>query len=139
MANNVYTSFKSRLLTPGVNLMTANLKGLLVSVTSGTANFPYGSNDEFVSSIPTAAIVATGVALTNKSIQNGQLLAAPLVFPTVSPVGSQVAEALVLYIDTGVNGTSPLFMWMNQQTGLPVVPNGSNITVNWPSFVMSLV
>ena len=41
------------------------------------------------------------------------------------------SEALVIYKDTGTESTSPLIMYIDTATGLPVTPNGGDITVTW--------
>ena len=40
-------------------------------------------------------------------------------------------EALVIYQDSGVSATSRLIAYIDTATGLPVTPNGGNITVTW--------
>jgi len=55
--------------------------------------------------------------------------AADISYPAVT---GDPAEALILYIDTGVEATSPLVMYMDTGvTGLPVTPNGGDINVTW--------
>jgi hypothetical protein len=46
--------------------------------------------------------------------------------------GSQAAY-VILYKDTGSSSTSPLLGYIDTATGLPVTPNGGNITINWAS------
>ena len=41
------------------------------------------------------------------------------------------SEALLIYKDTGTEATSPLIAYIDTATGLPVTPNGGNITVTW--------
>jgi hypothetical protein len=51
---------------------------------------------------------------------------------TYTAVSGATVEALVLYIDTGVAGTSRLVAYIDTGvTGLPVTPNGGDITVTW--------
>lgn len=40
-------------------------------------------------------------------------------------------EYVVCYKDTGVDGTSNLIFLLDSATGLPVTPNGGNITLAW--------
>jgi hypothetical protein len=37
----------------------------------------------------------------------------------------------VIYKDTGTAATSPLIAYIDTATGLPVTPNGGDITVTW--------
>jgi hypothetical protein len=47
-------------------------------------------------------------------------------------VSGASVEALVIYIDTGVAGTSRLVAYIDTGvTGLPVTPNGGDITITW--------
>jgi len=47
-------------------------------------------------------------------------------------VTGNTVEALVIYVDTGSAATSPLVAYIDTSvTGLPVTPNGGDITVTW--------
>ena len=51
---------------------------------------------------------------------------------TFTAVTGNTVEALVIYIDTGVAGTSRLVAYIDTGvTGLPVTPNGGDITITW--------
>jgi hypothetical protein len=51
---------------------------------------------------------------------------------TISAVSGDVSEALILYIHTGTEGTSRLICFLDTGvTGLPVTPNGGDITITW--------
>jgi hypothetical protein len=51
---------------------------------------------------------------------------------TYTAVTGNSAEALLIYIDTGTAGTSRLVAWIDTSvTGLPVTPNGGDITITW--------
>lgn len=52
---------------------------------------------------------------------------------TFSAVTGDPCEALIIYKDTGTEATSPLLAYIDTATGLPVTPNGGNITVTWDS------
>ena len=76
------------------------------------------------------AIIAAGVALSSKTGSAGTLSAANTVWTSVS--GSAAAYILI-YKDTGTSSTSPLIGLIDTATGLPVIPNGGNITAAWAS------
>jgi hypothetical protein len=88
--------------------------------------------DEFRTSVPAAARVASFGPLTGKANVLGVLDAADFTFPTVT--GDQ-AEALVIWKNTGADGTSRLLLFVDTATGLPVLPNGGNINVAWDNGV----
>ena len=51
---------------------------------------------------------------------------------TFSAVTGNSVEALVLYVDTGSASTSRLVAYIDSGvTGLPVTPNGGDITITW--------
>jgi hypothetical protein len=51
---------------------------------------------------------------------------------TFTTVTGNSVEALVIYIDTTVAATSPLVAYIDTSvTGLPVTPNGGNISITW--------
>ncbi len=109
-----------------INYPSDTIKCSLVT----TSYTPAPSSDEFYSSVPGGAITAAGVALASKTNTGGTLGAANTTFTSVS--GSQSAY-LIVYKDTGVAGTSDLILIYDTATGLPVTPNGGNITVAWNS------
>lgn len=143
MANVIYPTYKSVALSPGLDLVAGNtLKACLVSTTTGVTNYVYSAAHQFFSSVPSASILAPGVALSGKAVAAGSLTAASVVLPSVpAPTGANAAatgQALIIYNDTGVAGTSQLVAYMDTETGLPVTPNGANITINFSSAVLTL-
>ncbi len=82
---------------------------------------------EFLSDVPAAARVAIA-QLTLLDPVLGVCDGQDLTLPAVS---GDPSEALVIFKDTGVEGTSPLLAYIDQATGLPVTPNGGDITVQW--------
>ena len=85
------------------------------------------STFQFRSQIPAGARIATGT-LAGKDATDGVLNAADITLPTVT--GDQ-AEALIISKNTGSDATSPLLVFVDTATGLPVIPNGGDITVDW--------
>lgn len=84
--------------------------------------------DEFLSDIPSGARITTSGNLASKTATLGVADAADVVFSSVSGAS---CEALVIYKDTGAAGTSPLIAYIDTATGLPVTPNGGDITCVW--------
>lgn len=126
MANALYPKWKEQLLqfTANNSLSSGTVKCALVD----TGVYTYNSANQFYTSISTA-VVGTPQTLGTKAYTNGVFDAADITYTAVT--GNSV-EALVLYIDTGVAGTSPLVAYIDTSvTGLPVTPNGGDITVTW--------
>lgn len=124
MANAIYPKFKEVVISTGVNLLTANIKAVLVD----TASYTYNATHQFLSDIPIGMRVATSPNFASKTVGNGVFDADDIVFSAVT--GAQ-SEAVVLYVDTGSAATSNLIVYIDTATGLPVTPSGGNINVVW--------
>ena len=122
MANALYAKGKEKFLSGSIDLTTDTIKVVLVDAGVYTVNL---STDEFFNDI--ASVIATAT-LGTKTVTNGVFDAADATFSTVS--GAQ-SEILVIYKDTGVASTSPLIAYFDTATGLPVTPNGGDITITW--------
>jgi hypothetical protein len=122
MANVIQSGAKKSMLDAILALGT--LKATIVD----TADYTYNSSHAFIANIPSAARVATA-SLTSVTTTAGVLDAADTVFATPS---GDPSEALALWVDTGNEATSPfLSFWDAGVTGLPITPEGENITVQW--------
>lgn len=128
MANALYPKFKEAVLqgTSGTHLNGSGTSGVYVALVD-TGTYTYSSSHQYYSSI-SSGVVGTPVELTSKSFTNGLFDAADSTFSAVS--GSS-AEALVIYIrNAGANTTWPLVAYIDTgATGLPVTPNGGDISV----------
>lgn len=133
MANALYPKWKEQLLqfTANNNLSAGTVKVALV-----TAGYTYSAANQFYSSV-SASVVGTPQTIGSKTFTNGVFDGADVIFTAVT--GSQVVS-LVIYIDTGVAGTSPLVAFLDTSiTNLPVTPNGGDITITWnPSGIFAL-
>lgn len=132
MANALYPKAKELALAAGLNLAAGTVKAQLVDL----ASYTYNAAHQFLSSVPGGARVGSPVTLSNKSITNGAFAADPAVFSGLSSAPS--IEALVVYVDTGNEATSPLVLFIDTATGLPVTAGATGGTVTWPSGLFSL-
>lgn len=126
MANALYPKWKEQLLqfTANNNLSAGTVKVALID----TGTYTYNSANQFYSSASSAS-VGTPQTLGSKTFTNGVFDAADVTFTAVT--GASV-EALILWIDTGSNATSPLVAYIDTSvTGLPVTPNSGDITITW--------
>ena len=126
MANALYPLWKEQLLqfTANNNLSSGTVKVALID----TGTYTYNSADQFWSSASSAS-VGTPQTIGSKTFTNGVFDGADVTFTAVT--GSSV-EALIIYIDTGSAATSPLVAYIDTSvTGLPVTPNGGDITITW--------
>lgn len=125
MANAIYPLFKQSLLDgdANVDLNDGTVKVALID----TGTYTYSTAHQFLSSL--SGVVGTAQTLTNTTVTGGTFDADDATFTGVT--GATV-EALAIYIDTGVAGTSRLVAYIDAGvTGLPVTPNGGSISVAW--------
>lgn len=125
MANAIYPKYKEAIIQSSVNSsLTGTVKVALVD----TGTYTYSATHEFLTSLTGVVGTAQTIGAT-KSYTNGVFDGGDVTFTAVS--GATV-EALVLYIDTGTAGTSRLVAYIDVGvTGLPVTPNGGDITITW--------
>lgn len=84
---------------------------------------------EYWSDVSSSAYTGiTPITLTSKTSTLGVLDAADVTFSAVS--GSPIG-AIIIYKDTGSAATSPLLLYIDTATGLPLTPNGGDIIVQW--------
>lgn len=79
-----------------------------------------------------AAVVGTPQTLGTKSVTAGLFDAADATF---SAVTGNTVEGLLFYLDSGAEATSTPILFDNGATGLPVTPNGGDITVTFSNGV----
>ena len=125
MANTLYDAARKRFLEAQINWMTDTVKVILVDTGAYT---PQTSVHQYLSDIPTSARIAGPVTLTAKSTTGGAADAADITFTAVS--GASI-EAIIIYVDSGTEATSPLIAFIDTATGLPITPNGGDIIVTW--------
>lgn len=98
---------------------------------------PVIDGDEFFSDVPAAARKGNGGGSNRSDMPQITLLDPAFgvhdgndVTFTAIPAGAAL-EYLIIFKDTGVDGTSPLIALIDTATGLPVTPNGADIIVQW--------
>lgn len=125
MANALYDKGREAFLDGLIAWSSHNIKCVLVDTGAYTANL---ATDTFLSDVPALARIATSGNLASKTVTAGVADAANVTFTAVTGVS---CEALVIYRDTGVVGTSRLIARIDTATGLPATPDGSDIAVAW--------
>ena len=129
MSNAVYPKYKEALLSGSADsaLTGTGATGLFVALVD-TGLYTYSAAHEFYSSL--AGVVGTDQEIASVTRTNGLIDGADVTFTAVT--GNSV-EALVLYRkNAGANTTWRLVAYIDTgQTGLPVTPNGGNITITW--------
>ena len=125
MANAIYPKYKQALLDAFTDTDLQSLTAKVALIDTGV--YTYSSAHEFFSSV--TGVIGTPQTLTTKSVTDGVFKADNVTYTAVT---GNSAEALLIYIDTGTASTSRLVAFIDTGvTGLPVTPNGGNITVTW--------
>lgn len=129
MANRMYDKGREAFATAQINWPGDAIRAVLVDLADYTPDF---AADTFLSAIPAGARVATSPPFTGKTAAAGVLDADDLTAAKAfQSVGGDIAEALVIFKDTGDPATSRLLLYVDTATGLPVTPDGNNVTVTW--------
>lgn len=130
MANAIYPLFKQEILKGTANNLLNSAEGAtgVFCALVDTGLYTYSAAHQFYSSL--TGIVGTDQEILTKTQVNGTFDGTDLTYTAVT--GNSV-EALVLYRkNAGANTTWPLIAYIDTGvTGLPVTPNGGNITVTW--------
>lgn len=130
MANAIYPLYKQSLLAGDANADLDNntaTDGPFVALVD-TGTYTYSSAHDFYNDL--SGIVGTDQRITTPTVTNGTFDGDNVTFTAVS--GSTV-EALVIYRkNSGANTTWRLVAYIDSSvTGLPVTPNGGDITITW--------
>ena len=127
MANVLYPKAKEDFLAGNLNLSSNTITIALVD----TDVYTFSSTHEDRADIPNSAVVATA-NLQSKTITSGVFDADDVSFTSVSGAN---CEALIIYHTDiqGGNTTSRLIAYVDSASGLPILPNGGDITVRFSS------
>jgi len=121
--------------------LTASLDvtGDPLTITFVDASFLFNSGDVFLSDV--SGFLGTPFALTSVAVSGGDVSADNATYTGLSP--GDVVKGILVYLDTGVAGTSQLigFIDRNADTSpISLTSDGSDVNVPWPSgFVARLV
>ena len=125
MANTLYDFSRQRFLEAQINWMTDTVKVILVDTGAYT---PQTAVHQYLSDIPTSARIAGPVTMAGKATTGGAADANDVTFAAVTWAS---IEAIIIYVDSGTEATSPLIAYIDTATGLPITPNGGDIIVTW--------
>ncbi len=125
MANALFVPAKVVFLGGGtrIDLDTDNTR--IIFVDEGV-DVPLPATDAFLTDIATGARIGESGNLVASSITGGAFDTDDI---TVSAVTGAQFESVVLFKETGADGTSDLIAYYDTATGLPFTPSGGDITV----------
>lgn len=121
MANALFPKTKQKMLEEF-------LTGKTLKVAMVGSGYVFDAAHEFASDIA-AQRVGIDQTLTGVTLTNGVFDAANVAFPAVA--AGSIVSALVIYVDTGVEGTSEILAFIDEGPGLPSVMNGASVNLNW--------
>jgi hypothetical protein len=126
MANVMYDPGRDAFLNGDIDYTNDTIRVYLVD----TADYTFSAAHQYLSSVAAGGRVAYA-ALAGKTTAAGVADATDTVLSSVS---GDVSEALVLCSWSGVDTSSPLIGYIDTASaGLPVTPNGGDITITWDS------
>jgi hypothetical protein len=125
MANALYPKAKEAFLAADIDMQADTIKIALID----TGEYSYDNAHQYRSDIANSAVISTATLL-NKTIVSGVFDADDATFTSVSGAN---CEALIIFQDTGDQATSRLIAYIDSATGLPILPNGGDITVAFSS------
>jgi hypothetical protein len=123
MSNQLYPKAKEDFLGGNLNLSSNVVTIALID----TDIYSFSSSHEDRADVQNTAVVATA-NLASKTITSGVFDAADATFTSVTGAN---CEALILFHNTGDQATSRLIAYIDTATGLPILPNGGDITVRF--------
>lgn len=127
MGNALYDLGREGFLAGDIDWDADTIKVTLVDAADYTKNL---STHNDYADVTGAGRVAESGAFGSKTVAAGVADAADV---TLSAVTGDVSEQLVIWQDTTVEATSRLIANIDTATGLPVTPNGGDITITWDS------
>lgn len=128
MANAMYELGVNKIMTGDIDLNDAGTTIKVALVDTGV--YTFSQAHEFYSSV-SSAVIGTPQTIANKTVGSAGAKTFDGDNVTFSAVSGNSVEAFVIYKDTGVAGTSPLVAYFDTATGLPVTPNGGDISISF--------
>jgi len=129
MANALYGQGRQHFLAGDLDWDANTIRAGLVDQADYTQSIDV---DNDIADVPAAArvpaLIANWPALTTKTNVLGVADADDQVLVAVT---GDVCELILLFMDSGTEGTSLLIALWDDFTGNPVTPNGGNITLQW--------
>lgn len=127
MANTAYVKAKQALLEGDLDLTGQTLRVLFIDKSLYTPNF---STDQYVSDIPSLAIVFRTANITGVTAQNGILDATDVLEDSYSGAGF---SAIILYQVGSSDTNSRLIFFIDESEGLPFTGTGESLllTLQW--------
>lgn len=131
MANTIQNSVKNNLWNSGIpDLTSLTIKAMFVDNADDTVVAADDFIDDVLSAgrVPAIASCPALASKTNGVVAVGTFDAADTTFTSLT---GDASEQLILFEDSGVESTSDIVCFWDTATGLPLTPNGGNVSVVW--------
>lgn len=128
MSNNdlIYPLYKEALLS-GADDVALDSSNVVISLID-TDVISHSNTDQFYSDLDANGVIGSA-SLENVTVANGTFNADDI---SIVPESNTESEALLIWINTANTETSRLVAWLQDSvTGLPIIPNGSNVEITW--------
>jgi hypothetical protein len=132
MANVLYDVGRNYFLNGSINWLNDPIRVALVSISNQPTAYVFNASlDTVYASVPTGARVGFSIAsVGSKTATSGIADGADTVFSAVS--GPTIGALIVLRSSATANASDwPMIAYIDTATGMPVGPNGGDITVQW--------
>jgi hypothetical protein len=136
----VHTNWLQLMLGAGNHTLpdfdTDDIEAALLDATDVPGGAVDGATDEDYADVSAGLIVAGAQADVPGGTASGGVvtLSGALTF---SAITGDAADYLTVFKNSGTDSTSPLMItWDSASTGLPVTPNGGDITATWGSSIL---
>ncbi len=128
MASGAYSTGIKALLDGDVDLLADTIKAVLVDAADYTVNL---TTHDFLDDVGAGARATNGIGtLASKTTAiSTNVITFDAADLTLTSVSGDQSEAVVIYKDSGVEGTSQLLFYLELSSA--VTPNGGNITLQW--------
>jgi hypothetical protein len=130
VANALFDKGREGFLTASMGWLAGSVPGTWVVYITGSCNYNLNTNT-FLSDVPAAVWRARGTYLVTKGVAAGEASAANTLVAAVGSSGSATAHYLLAVIETNASQTSLLGFLIDTATGLPFLPNGGDVQINW--------
>lgn len=130
MANALYDSGRAAFGNAGINWGSDTIKAQLIDTASYTVNL---ATHAFLSDVAAGARIGSAQTLASKTNTSGVMDAADISITGIS--SAPTIEAMVIYKDTGAEGTSQLIAYIDTATGLPTAAGATTVNVAWDNGV----
>jgi len=121
--NKIYPNAKDLFMKGDLDIDIDVIKVALIDLNIYTYDDAHENWEDAV-----AAVIGTPVVLAGITVTDGVFDGNNITFPTTS---GNIANALILFKDTGDNANSSLVGYIDEGTGFPIQPNGGDININW--------